>query len=185
MYLKENLKFNYKIGPIIELDPEILNSSSGLILINANKKPPHLAVFCLSKYYSVSVNDVHIGIDIDMILEYIHRKKVPTIFIPLKESFALENVDLIFKDYDHLSDKMTCLHPIKKLFSNINGISDIDFIYELIPLLNKLNMIQQYFHIYADDFICEEKFQLRTYTMDQIKDHIKKVDNDNRQKSTT
>ena len=47
-----------KIGPVFNLPIKRLSTSSGIVLINAHKKPPHLGLFSNGKYYSLTANEV-------------------------------------------------------------------------------------------------------------------------------
>ena len=46
------------IYPVHRLNHDVLSESSGIMIINADKIPPHLGVFSKSKYFSISVNDI-------------------------------------------------------------------------------------------------------------------------------
>ena len=59
------------IFPVHRLNHDLLSDSSGILIINADKIPPHLGIYSTSKYFSVSVNDVHIGNSIEVIIQYI------------------------------------------------------------------------------------------------------------------
>ena len=64
-----------RIGPVTILNEQMLQFSSGVVLINAHKKPPHLGLFSLNRYFSLTATEVQNNLDLSVILQVIHRKK--------------------------------------------------------------------------------------------------------------
>ena len=166
-----------KIGPISLLDNNVVKESSGIVLINAHKKPPHLGVFSNNKYFSLSVNEVQNNLDISVILQIIHRKKIPSIFISFNNKLDNSLIEKIFASYSNLSKGMTCINPIKELVSQqlLCNVNDIHFIFELIPLLDRTNELKSYHHLYCESYLNSSCFELRKYTMEDVLTRIKKL----------
>ena len=168
-----------KIFPVYQLNHEILSNSSGIMLINADKRPPHLGIYTRSKYYSVSVNDIQLGNSIEVMLQYIHRKRIPTIFIRLKNDLLENELESIFQSYGPLNGQATCIQPIKEVFYNkIADINRVSFVFELIPILKKNGWVKSYHHLYSSHLLEEKAFTLRTYSMQDVMDRINKLVND-------
>lgn len=164
------------IGPVSLLDNNVLQASSGIILINAHEKPPHLGVFSNNKYFSLSVNEVHNNLDLTVILQVIHRKKIPSIFISFNKTFNNSLLEKIFASYSDLSEGMTCINPIKKMLNKqLFNVNEVQFVFELIPLLEKSNQLKSYHHLYCEPYLNNDCFELRKYTMEDVLTRIKKL----------
>ena len=158
------------IKPVLALK-EI--SDCGIMIINAHKKPPHLAFYSKDKYYSLSVKGLNIGSNLSKTIDKLKRKKVPVIFITLDIHFTEAEIENSFNKYKSLDSGISCLYPIKNLFrKHINSYKDINYIFDLIPLLRDINLIKQYSHINANNYISNKTFTLKTYSMEDIMNEI-------------
>ena len=175
MFLKEKLMV--KVGPVVNNANVSLQDYSGIVLLNANKKPPHLGFFCSGKYFSLTANEVQLNQDLDSLFELINRKKIPSLFISLNQVLELSQIIKIFNDFSDLSSGITCIEPIKRIVGDLLKINvdTIKFVYQLIPLLQKHNHISSFSHFYCDDFIQNDCFYLTTYTMDEVLSRIKSL----------
>jgi len=154
-------------------------SGSGIMIINAHNKPPHLAFYSNNKYYSLSVKGISIGSNLSETIDKLKRRKTPVIFIDLDIDFPKTLIENSFNKYKSLDSGVSCLYPIKNLFNkHLNSIKDINYIFDLIPLLKDVNLIKQYYHINANKYIRDKSFTLRTYTMEDIINEISKLKND-------
>ena len=165
-----------KVGPVSILDNNVLKSSTGIILINAHEKPPHLGVFSNDKYFSLSANEIQNSLDVAVVLQIINRKKIPSIFISFKKTLNNSIIEKIFASYSDLKEGMTCVNPIKKLVNQqICEINNVQFIFELIPLLEKSDHLKSYHHLYCESYLDANYFELREYSMEDILTRIKKL----------
>jgi len=169
------------IYPVHRLNHDVLSDSSGIMIINADKIPPHLGIFSKSKYFSVSVHDIHLGNSIEVMIQYIHRKRIPTIFIRLKKDFNENMLFETFNSFHKLQGQCTCIQPIKEMFKNkLPETSSASFIFELIPVLRSNGLIKSFHHLYADELIVDKIFTLRTYSMNDVMNRINLLVNDKR-----
>ncbi len=169
------------IYPVYQLNHDVLATSSGIMLINADQSPPHLGIYSKSKYFSVSVNDVQLGNSIEVMLQYIHRKRIPTIFIRFKNELLEDELFEVFSLYEKLEGQCTCIQPIKDVFKNkIEGIDSISFVFDLIPALKENGWIKSYHHLYSNHLINDKTFPLRIYSMEDIMNRINLLVNDKR-----
>ena len=181
MFLKEIWMSANVIFPVYKLNHDILSESSGIMIINADKTPPHLGVFSKSKYFSISVNDIYVGTSIEVMIQYIHRKRIPTVFIRLKNEIEEKELYEIFNSFEKLEGQCTCIEPIKKIFSNkISEADTASFIFELIPMLKANGWLRSFHHLYSEHLIADKTFTLSTYTMDDVMNRINLLVNDKR-----
>jgi hypothetical protein len=165
-----------KIGPVSILDNNVLKSSTGIVLINAHKRPPHLAVYSNGRYFSLSANEVQNSLDLTVMLHVINRKKIPSIFISFKKTLNNSLVEKIFASYSDLNQGMTCINPIKKLVNQqVCEINNVQFVFELIPFLEKSNHLKSYHHLYCESYLDANYFELREYSMEDILTRIKNL----------
>jgi hypothetical protein len=116
------------------------------------------------------------NLDISVILQIIHRKKIPSIFISFNNKLDNSLVEKIFASYSNLSKGMTCINPIKDLVGQqLCNVNDIHFIFELIPLLDRSNQLKSYHHLYCESYLNSSFFELRKYTMEDVLTRIKKL----------
>ena len=122
------------------LDP----NRSYLVLIAVDKTPPHLALISEQMYYSVSSRGVKQGIDANMILASLIRKKVPVLLLELNILFSNEALQKEFSKFSNLKHGQSCLLPIIEIFCNIDAeYGKAKFVFELIPKLMKNKMIRK------------------------------------------
>lgn len=165
-----------KIGPVFNLPIKRLSTSSGIVLINAHKKPPHLGLFSNGKYYSLTANEVQNGLAIDVMLQLIRRKKIPSIFVFFNDNIPNNFVEEVFGSYTSLSNGITCIDPIKKVISaKIDNSANVNFVFELIPALENINYIESYAEMYCTDFLEDDFFKLRNYSMQDVIQRIQKL----------
>ncbi|MDG2369171.1 MAG: hypothetical protein P8M12_00870 [Flavobacteriales bacterium] len=165
-----------RVGPVSILNEQILQLNSGIVLINAHKKPPHLGLFSLNKYFSLTATEVQNNLDLSIILQVIHRKKIPSLFIIFNKKLNNSLVEKTFSSYTNLKDGTTCINPINKLIDQqLCNVNNVQFIYELIPLLAKANELKSYHHLYCDTYLSDELFELRKYSMEDVLNRIKSL----------
>ena len=85
-----------KVGPVLRNRIDFSKNCSGIVILNVNKKPPHLGFFCSRKYFSLTANEVQLDQDLDVLLELIDRKKIPSLFVSLNQQVELNEVSRIF-----------------------------------------------------------------------------------------
>jgi len=165
-----------RIGPVTILNEQMLQFSSGVVLINAHKKPPHLGLFSLNRYFSLTATEVQNNLDLSFILQVIHRKKIPSLFILFNKKLNNSLVEETFSSYTNLKNGITCINPINKLVNQqLFKVKNVQFIYELIPLIEEANELQSYHHLYCDAFLIDELFELRKYSMEDVLKRIKSL----------
>ncbi len=142
---------SYKIEDYQQIEKNKLLKGVFIWVIHTNKIPPHIGISLNGKFYSLKVNGKDNGIDIDIILKVLEKKKIHTLFIELKtlEWFELEGVFDRFKDLS--SPEITCLTPILEFFKEDSRIETVS---ELLVNLDKKNQIKSFFGLnLTTDFV--------------------------------
>lgn len=153
----------------------LTNLKKGLfiLIINIKKIPPHIALICNGKYYSLTINGADIKEDY-LFLSKIKKKKIPTIFIELKtEGLFFNNLENFYNNKIIELGKNTCLYPVKKIISlyyKLN-LDNINYVYQLIDILKKNDYINA---IYSINYPYDN-FKFTKYTFDEINAYISKL----------
>ena len=73
--------------------------------------------------------------------------------------------------------EVSCLEPIKDFFKQQYQIdvSDVSFVFELIPKLEEKRLIKNKYHKNLEDKLTDSVFKFRTYTKQDVIDYITKV----------
>ena len=166
-----------KGGPVLDFNESYLRKFSGIVLINAHKKPPHIGFYSCGKYFSLTTNEVQVNQDLGVLFELINRKKIPSLFVTFNKILDNSKVIDVFENYSDLSSGITCISPIKKIVTDLfqEDVSQIEFVYQLIPFLEKANHVSSFSHVYCEDLIRNNFFTLTTYTMSEVVSRIKSL----------
>lgn len=167
----------FQLNNIKPASSTILSGGVFLVLLNTAKVPPHLGLMANGKWYSLEASGPTINGSISGLLKFISQKNVQTIFIGL----SIKNV-LVKNDLNEIITKLilqypkvdvgiaTCLTPIKDFCSSVYNLetSNINFVYELIPLLEKNNTVTGIYEMNLSSKLNNETFKLKKYSLDDI-----------------
>ena len=151
---------------------EVFQTGTHLILLYANKKPPHLALLSNGRYFSVSVKGVQIE-NASLIQQLIDKKKIPTLFIELELEMNESILNSIF-DKSTLN-QATCIRPIRETLSHQSGKEEylragtIFELYEILENQSAIGMIRQKY-LLTDG---EVEFTLPFYTREEVEAYIR------------
>lgn len=128
MYLKERLMYSFPF-PIIE-KLELIDFSKPVIwVLNATRTPPHIGISVNKKYFSLKANGKDESIDIQLFLDLIDRKSIPTLFIQLERNIEENDVLHSYQQFHKAGENnSTCLSPI----AQINGVPTARQLSELL-----------------------------------------------------
>jgi hypothetical protein len=155
------------------------NFSKGIyiILFNANSIPPHLLLSIDAEIYSITDSGRQIGSPLEKLAGFIKRKNVPALFVEVKkpEDWDIEKLKnsarKLFLKYEKVVEgKVSCLFPIRDVIAAMfgNEMLNANFIFELLPLMKKINTLDQTFALNMESIIVNGNFELLTYTNEQI-----------------
>lgn len=171
----------YIIPHIRKLDKEKLNSGIFLLVINADKQPPHLAICLNGKIFSLTTKGRQIGDPIEVFIRTINRNIIKSIFIEITPSVdftaekIIQMVETILLQYEKVEyGKITCLTPIKTLFNNVYSVDTgkVNYIFDLLPQLYLMKLINSVYHLNLENELKGEDYFFKTYTMKDINSRI-------------
>jgi len=157
-----------------KIKKEQLKEGLYIFLFRASRIPPHLGIIYNSKLFDITLNGPTVGMDAKEFFDTIKEKYTKTIFIqlnnPTKSQNLIELIEEKVRKYNNVSKTISCLNPIKDFIQKAYGIevASANFIFELLPILEKENIINNCFHINLDRKITDSVFQLKKYTQKDI-----------------
>lgn len=156
----------YNIKPFQKFDSD----KTYLLLIKVNQTPPHIAIVQNGGYYSYSTHGVKIHSDINAFLSVLNKKQTPSIVIELNTEISSVSIKDYYINLNSLNENQSCLVPIKKWLVDFNNIfSHTNFIFDMIPILEGLNLISNIYNINAQHLILENNsFVLSKYNQNDI-----------------
>lgn len=148
----------------------VFNKGFYLWILKIDCIPPHLILSHNGKYYNLSVHGKFIGQSIDSLLKTIAHKKIKTLIVALKEFENLElNISKSYKQFDKVeAPVITCLSPIRSLFQVYGFPASVATIHDLLPLLEKNNVVTSSFSINLELNNKDKSFELPFYTIQEV-----------------
>lgn len=143
-----------------------------LCLFGVDMIPPHLGIIADDKYYSTSAKGNRVGESVSAIWRRVKQGKISTLFIKLNVEIDKELLIEAFNNYPKLKSSQTCLLPIKDYLqkNNINA-ERAKFVFELIPILQDLNLVEESFSLNVES----GSFELPIYSKEDIANRIVKL----------
>ncbi len=147
----------YNLGKVRPMGEEELESGLQLLLLYADKIPPHLAVLHQGRLYSLSAKDRQVGTKGEGVRKAIRTKRIPTLsvdlhFAPEEEREVGETLDRVFGESPPVSNErsVTCLTPVSKAFADRFGVKEgaVSVVFDLLDQLRALERIREYRHMY-------------------------------------
>jgi hypothetical protein len=142
---------DFVLEPVVAGNAEAAESGTYLVLLDALTAPPHLLISHHGSVYSLSVNGRQLGSPLKKLLDYVQRKKIPTLLVewhwPENENH-LARLSAAFSRYPRVqAGSISCLHPIRDLAVQLHGakMQEANFIFELLPLLKEAGALGQTF----------------------------------------
>lgn len=172
----------YKIANIQPLLDNTLNNGIYIVILYANRIPPHLALMIDGKVFSLSVNGPKVNMDVHDLSKLIQSKSIETLFFQLKDQEDHTFLQLIEKmreltlTYPGLdAGGATCLNPIREFCHSVykTDITGVNFIFDLLPKLG--NVVIAHFHLNMESSLSKGLFYLEKYTMKDIDNMIRRL----------
>lgn len=157
---------------------EQLMKGNYIVVLQTVRVPPHLLIGVDGRTWSISVSGQLPGEPLDKLFAYIHRKKIPTIFSELKlpakftsQRFS-ELLDMAVSKYPEVhANEVTCLHPIREAAAEVFGdlAGEAQFIFELIPAIQKMGGIGEHYGFYIDEYLdIDKNLAMPLYTAEDV-----------------
>ncbi len=154
---------------------EELQTGTWLMLLYADKIPPHLALLADGKYYSLTANEVQIGLDIEPFWRTIQSKSIPSIFVQIE---SVPNAELLAAEFSAyqtaVPGSITCLNPIRNYLNRLHQLPvyDVEFVFHLVDRLEEYDMLLASRHVHLRDKLSGGSYQLMKYTVEEIFERI-------------
>jgi hypothetical protein len=172
----------FRLTHISPAEKQNLSQGIFILLLNANSVPPHLLLSIEGELYSITDAGRQMGSALKKMLGFIERKKIPALFVEwhLPEDWNVEKmkseIRLNFLKYEKVVEgKVSCLFPIRDTAVSVLGdeMKNAEFIFELLPLIQKRNEIGKTFALNMENTIDSDgSFELMTYDDRQLNEAI-------------
>ena len=151
--------------PICQLD-EISLDKSLLWVIHADKTPVHLGLSSNGFYFSLKKKGKDEHLSIEILLELLTRKQIPTLVFLLSNHIELSSLSDSFSQYHKTKvGEVSCIQPV---LNCIGAPSSIPKVHELIDYLFQSNAIKTIFGMHlTSGFI-----GIPNYSVDEIDDFL-------------
>ncbi len=159
----------------------IFNKGFYLWILKVDRIPPHLILSYKGKYYNLSVHGKFVGQSIESLLKTINQKKIKTLVLSLKDFENLQsNITESYNKFERVeAPGITCLSPIKELFQVYAYPDSISTIHDLIPLLQKNNVVTSNYGINLELNKNDKSFELPFYTIQDVYQCIDELNTEN------
>lgn len=144
-----------------------------LVILHADKIPPHIGILYDGKFYSQKVSGKDFGVKLEHLSKLLLTKSIPTLFYKLK-NIPAGKVEAIFEKIPaEIKDNETCLNPINEVL-----VSDEKF-YIVSELINYLTINEEISELYGLN-LPENFVAIPEYTKEQVDKRIAYLKNDKR-----
>lgn len=165
-----------------EYKPADMAKGIYLVLLHADKVPPHIGLLIDNTYHSLTIKGQELNINGNVLFKNISLRKICTVFIKIKKHpvFSNNHLNEAFieqvKQFDKVNDDTnTCLSPIRLFFDEFYAIpkGDIKLVFDLLDALQTNDFIST---ACGTNMLAlkENTFYLQTYNETDLKKQIAK-----------
>ncbi len=150
-------------------DTYVSSNELTIWVLHADKTPPHIGVSSEKLFYSLKINGKDEGLELNSLLNLIHKKRIPTLAITLTNTLKEIELKKTFDLFDSkIMQEQTCLTPIVELLTpQFNDLI-------LVELLDKLDQKKEIKSVYG--FNLPAGFEgIPIYTRETIQQRINAV----------
>ena len=164
----------------VDLREAILQNDILLVVLHANRVPPHIGLMINGNYNSLTIKGHEINVSSEALLKIISQKKIESIFIKLKKNpvfsydHQLEMLQEMISKFENVRQyEATCLSPLKLFFEHFYAVTNIEE--ELyFDLMKRMNENEYFEFASASNFDLHNGFlELPYYTVEQLHQTIK------------
>lgn len=150
-----------------------------LIIIHADKKPPHLGIIWNQLYFSLTVKGSEVEIPVEEKLDILNKRKIPCLLVEIKapeeSNFFLNELTEIFNSYPPLTNKTSCLEPIAEFFYKILQLkTEAPLLHGMIEALQKQHLLIESFSLHLK-LTNNKTFELPAYDANIISERINRL----------
>lgn len=171
-----------RISQLKKMEESFLSTDVFLIIIYANRIPPHLAVSVSGNLFTLTVKGATVNSSVVPLFQLIRSKKIESIFVKLSipPLFTLDDLNEQIKKYTLAYPRVdigiaTCLAPIKDFCNRIydTPIEKVNYVYDLLDMLDAQGKLQDCYHLNLEQYLKDDQFMLRKYSMSDIYEGIR------------
>jgi len=159
-----------------------------IILFKPTEPPPHLLILVHGSAFSISVTGPKVNWALADLLRTVGTKKIPTLFISLKEpaSSGVKGSDMKTCIHDLTvihpgvkANEASCLFPVMEFCKAVYNIdiSKVKVIFDLLDQLNNKGLIQRLSQVNMAKWIVDGTFNMERYGEDDVNKMIAKLNN--------
>lgn len=173
----------YSISNLLPVHDAVLLNDVYLVLLYANRIPPHLLIAINGKTFTLSVKGASVDGELAALLNLIRKKNIETIFIRLSlpALFTLdqlkEQIRACTLAYPRADIGIaTCLSPIKDFCHSIYETEkqNVNLIFDLLPQLQAKNIIKECYQINLNHLVKESNtFKIKIYQVNDVFEAIR------------
>jgi hypothetical protein len=159
---------------------ESLNKDAWLVVLHANRIPPHIGLLINGNYNSLTIKGHELNVNIEVLLKTISQKKIESVFIKILRHpvFSLDHQLDMFqetvKNFEQVKqDHATCLTPIKLFFQEFYLVSNNgeELFFEFIKRLNANGYLDNASALNFD--LQKNSLEFPFYSTEQLNEQIK------------
>lgn len=134
-----------------ELKTALVRKGIFLVLLHANRLPPHIGMMIDFTYHSLSIKGAELNIRGEALLKNISLRKIATVMMRIKKHpvFSNEHLGECFAEMVRQHESLgaggnTCLSPVKLFFEEFYAIDKgkIDLVFDLLAALRQNNFAE-------------------------------------------
>ncbi len=153
-----------------------------LSIIKIENIPPHLTLICDDEEFHLTLDGAVHTVGLAKRERVISLRKMQCLFFEIElnnDVASIKNTLLeIINGYKGVNGwEVSCLEPIKDFFERQYQIemSDVSFVFELIPKLEAKGLVKNTYHKNLEDKITDGVFKFKTYTKQDVIDYINTI----------
>jgi len=168
----------YPINITSQINEEKLLKGLFLFIFRATKIPPHIGIITNGKLYDITTVGPNKGLAVKDFYTTILKRETEVVFVEFQHQERETDLPAIIEEkvthYWKVSNEISCLHPVKDFIQQVFKIKidEANFIFELLPILFKENLIKEISQLGIDEKLENNTFYLQKYTQEDINDCI-------------
>lgn len=166
------LQYSFRVDTVAPLAPKWGELTEGvfIVVIHANKIPPHIGVLSNGLFYSLKAKGKDVGVRLSTLKEILTKKEIATLFFEVKNGLNFHHgVEQVFTSIgSEIVKGTTCLSPLLTIF---NTQATCRTVADLLSELEKNDHLGSVFGA----FLPEAYEGIPYYDVNSIQDRINKL----------
>jgi hypothetical protein len=167
----------YPIHITSEITLEKLQKGTFIFIFRATRIPPHVGIITGGKLYDITSVGPNIDLPVVDFYNTILKRKTEVVFVELKQKGNIDLNEIITQkvnEYWKVTPTISCLSPIKDFINEAYSVdvSGAKFIFELLPMLSKEDLITGVSQLNLSHKITNSTFELTKYSEKDIENCI-------------